>query len=100
MVNEYQSRNEYLHKELNEIDGVEYKKPDGSFYAFVNVSGLVSKLDGINDDYDLAEYFLMNADVAVVPGTAFGSKNHIRISFATSFENLQKAVERIKKILA
>ncbi len=99
MVNEYQSRNEYLHKELNAIDGVEYKKPDGSFYAFVNVSGLIERIDGIKDDYDLAEYFLMNADVAVVPGTAFGSKNHIRISFATSFENLQKAVERIKKAL-
>ena len=52
-----------------------------------------------NDDFDLAEYFLLNADVAVVPGTAFGAKNHIRISFATSFENLKKAVERIKKVL-
>ncbi len=99
MVNEYQSRNEYLHNELNTIDGVEYKKPEGSFYAFVNVDGLIKRIDGIKDDYDLAEYFLMNADVAVVPGTAFGSKNHIRISFATSFENLQEAVERIKKVL-
>tara|TARA_B100000900_G_scaffold69387_1_gene54644 strand:+ start:348 stop:1526 length:1179 start_codon:yes stop_codon:yes gene_type:complete len=99
MVDEYQSRNEYLHSELNEIDGVSYKKPDGSFYAFVDVSGLIEKIDNIKDDYDLAEYFLLNADVAVVPGTAFGAKNHIRISFATSSNNLKKAVDRIKKSL-
>jgi len=99
MVNEYQLRSEFLHKELNKIDGINYKKPDGSFYAFVDVSGLIDKIEHIKDDYDVAEYFLMKADIAVVPGTAFGAKNHIRISFATSFENLQKAVERIKKVL-
>ena len=70
------------------------------FYAFVNVNGLINKLDGIENDYDLAEYFLNYANVAVVPGTAFGSKNHIRISFATSMENLKNAVNRIKELLA
>ena len=99
MVNEYQLRSEFLHKELNKIDGINYKKPDGSFYAFVDVSGLIDKIEHIKDDYDVAEYFLMNADIAVVPGTAFGAKNHIRISFATSFDNLQIAVERINKAL-
>ena len=99
MVKEYQARNEFLHKELNNINGFNYKKPDGSFYAFVDVNGVIKKIEGVNDDFDLAEYFLLNADVAVVPGTAFGAKNHIRISFATSFENLKQAVERIKKVL-
>ena len=99
MVKEYQARNEFLHKELNAIDGFNYKKPDGSFYAFVDVNGVIEKIKEVNDDFDLAEYFLLNADVAVVPGTAFGAKNHIRISFATSFENLKQAVERIKKVL-
>jgi aspartate aminotransferase len=99
MVKQYQERSEFLHSELNKIDGIEYKKPEGSFYAFVNVNGLIDKLEGIKDDFDLAEYFLNEANVAVVPGTAFGSKNHIRISFATSLENLEKAVDRIKSLL-
>jgi len=100
MVNEYQLRSEFLHTKLNKIDGIKYKKPDGSFYAFVNVNGLINKIDGINDDFELAEYFLKEGNVAVVPGTAFGSKNHIRISFATSLENLKKAVSRIENLLA
>ena len=100
MVAEYQRRSDFLHNELNKIEGMEYKKPDGSFYAFINVDGLINNLDGINDDFDLAEYFLNEGEVAVVPGTAFGSKNHIRISFATSMENLKKAVERFKKLLS
>ena len=100
MVNEYQIRSTFLHSELNQIDGIKYKKPEGSFYAFVDVNGLIDKIENINDDFELAEYFLNEAGVAVVPGTAFGSKNHIRISFATSLENLKKAVDRIKKLLS
>ena len=100
MVSEYQLRSEYLHTELNKIEGIKYKKPEGSFYAFVDVNGLINKIENINDDFELAEYFLREADVAVVPGTAFGSKNHIRISFATSLVNLEKAVCRIKNLLS
>ena len=100
MVSEYQLRSEYLHTELNKIEGIKYKKPEGSFYAFVDVNGLINKIENINDDFELAEYFLREADVAVVPGTAFGSKNHIRISFATSLVNLEKAVGRIKNLLS
>lgn len=100
MVEQYQIRSEFLHTELNKIDGIKYKKPEGSFYAFVDVNGLINKIDNIEDDFDLAEYFLKNANVAVVPGTAFGSKNHIRISFATSLEKLKLAIERIKNLLS
>ena len=100
MVTEYQERSEFLHFELNKIDGIQYKQPDGSFYAFVNVNDLINKLKGINNDFDLAEYFLNEANVAVVPGTAFGSKNHIRISFATSMGNLKEAINRINILLA
>ena len=100
MVSEYQLRSEYLHTELNKIEGIKYKKPEGSFYAFLDVNGLINKIENINDDFELAEYFLREADVAVVPGTAFGSKNHIRISFATSLVNLEKAVCRIKNLLS
>ena len=99
MVKEYQNRSDYLHKELNKIDGIKYKKPDGSFYAFVDVNGLINKLENINDDFDLTEFFLNEANVALVPGSAFGSPNHVRISFATSLENLMEAVKRIKNAL-
>ena len=99
MVKEYQNRSDYLHKELNKIAGIKYKKPDGSFYAFVDVNGLINKLENINDDFDLAEFFLNEANVALVPGSAFGSPNHVRISFATSLENLMEAVKRIKNVL-
>ena len=100
MVNEYETRSEFLHKELNKIKGINYKKPEGSFYAFVNVYGVINRISSINDDFELAEYLLNKAGVAVVPGTAFGSPNHIRISFATSLENLKKAVNRIKNLLS
>jgi len=96
MVKEYQNRSDYLYKELNKIQGIKYKKPDGSFYAFIDVNGLINKLENINDDFDLAEYFLNEANVALVPGSAFGSPNHVRISFATSLSNLTEAVKRIK----
>ena len=99
MVKEYQNRSDYLHIELNKIDGIKYKKPDGSFYAFVDVNGLINKLENINDDFDLAEFFLNEANVALVPGSAFGSPNHVSISFATSLENLMEAVKRIKFVL-
>lgn len=96
MVKEYQNRSDYLYEELNKIQGIKYKKPDGSFYAFIDVNGLINKLENINDDFDLAEYFLNEANVALVPGSAFGSPNHVRISFATSLSNLTEAVKRIK----
>ncbi len=99
MVKEYQNRSEYLYKELNKIQGIKYKKPDGSFYAFVDVNELINNLENINDDFDLAEFFLNEANIALVPGSAFGSPNHVRISFATSMENLIEAVKRIKNAL-
>ena len=64
------------------------------------MNDLIIKLKGINNDFDLAEYFLNEANVAVVPGTAFGSKNHIRISFATSMSNLKEAINRINILLS
>ncbi len=99
MVNEYQIRSEYLHKELNNITGLQYKKPDGSFYAFVDANVAINKLENINNDYDFSEFLLNNAGVAVVPGAAFGMNNHIRISFTASLDILKEAVKRIKKAL-
>ncbi|NOQ14995.1 MAG: aminotransferase class I/II-fold pyridoxal phosphate-dependent enzyme, partial [Methyloprofundus sp.] len=99
MMVEFKKRHDYVVEELNQIPGVECLKSDGTFYVFPNVEKVCAQLDGINDDLDLAEYFIEKAGVALVPGTAFGCPGHIRISIATSMENLQSALQRIKQAI-
>jgi aspartate aminotransferase len=62
------------------------------------MSGLIERLDGIHDDIGLAEFLLDKAGVAMVPGSAFGSPGNMRLSFATSLDNLQEAVKRIRDV--
>jgi len=100
MMVEFEKRHDYVVEELNKIPGVECLKTDGTFYVFPNVEKLIANLEGVNNDLDLAEYFIEKADVALVPGSAFGCPGHIRISIATSMENLQTALERIKRAIA
>jgi aspartate aminotransferase len=94
MVKVFKQRHDYMVKALNEIDGVECLAGDGTFYVFPDFSGMQTKLN-CETDTDLAEK-LLEAGVALVPGSAFGTPGHMRISFATSDENLQKAVKRLK----
>ena len=94
MVKVFKERHDYMVKALNEIDGIECLAGDGTFYVFPDFSGMQAKL-GCATDTDLAEK-LLEAGVALVPGSAFGTPGHMRISFATSDENLQKSVERLK----
>jgi aspartate aminotransferase len=96
MCTEFKSRHDFVVNELNTIGGVDCIETDGTFYVFPNVKGLIDRLDGINNDLDFSEYLIEKAGVALVPGSAFGSPGHIRISIATSMENLKKAMERIK----
>ena len=97
MLVEFKKRHDFVVDELNNMPGIECIKSDGTFYVFPNVEHLIAELDGINNDLDLAEFFIEHADVALVPGSAFGCPGHIRISIATSMENLQTALQRIKK---
>lgn len=94
MVKVFKQRHDYMVKALNDIDGIECLAGDGTFYVFPNFSGLQDKL-GCATDTELAEK-LLEAGVALVPGSAFGTPGYMRISFATSDENLQKAVERLQ----
>lgn len=96
---EYKRRYEYLVAALNEIDGVECAGCDGAFYAFPSFKAVIDQMPDIRDDVDLAEWMLENARVAMVPGTAFGAPGHLRLSFATSMENLETCVERIRTAL-
>ena len=97
---EYKRRYEYLLNALNQIDGVDCPECDGAFYAFPSFKAVIKRMPNIRDDVELAAWMLENAGVAMVPGSAFGAPGHLRLSFATSMENLQTCVSRIKAALA
>ena len=99
MMTEFKKRHDFVVAELNTIEGVDCLTTDGTFYVFPNIEKLLNRLDGIDSDLDFAEYLIEKAGVALVPGTAFGAPGHMRISIATSMENLSTALERIKQAI-
>ncbi len=96
MTAAYKERHDYLVAALNDIAGFECRAGEGTFYAFPRVSGALASL-GLADDLALTELLINEANVAVVPGSAFGAPGYIRLSFACSMEALQEAVARIKR---
>ena len=99
MVEQYKIRHDYLCSALNAIEGFKTSPGTGAFYLFPDVKNVIEK-KGFSDDVELSEYLIESANVAVVPGSAFGSKGYIRLSYATSLENIKEAVERISKSLS
>jgi aspartate aminotransferase len=103
MLVEFDKRRKYLVGELGNIEGVSCMMPNGAFYAFPNIKGILGKsFNGtkIDDSSALASYLLEEAHVALVPGSAFGAEGYLRMSYATSMENLEKGIDRIKSALA
>ncbi len=98
MCTAFKERHDWLVPALNELPGVTCSAGEGSFYAFADFSGAIEKL-GLKDDLELAEHLLEKALVASVPGTAFGSPGHLRLSFACDLDTLKQAVERIRTAL-
>lgn len=98
MVKEYKNRHQYLCEALNSLDGFKAVPGTGAFYLFPNINEAIEAL-GMKDDLEFSEYLLETAGVAVVPGTAFGAKGYIRISYATSMDALEESISRIKKVL-
>lgn len=96
MCVEFKKRHDYVVAEFNKIDGIDCIETDGTFYVFPNIEKLLARLEGIDDDLAFSEYLIEQAGVALVPGSAFGTPGHIRISIATSMANLEKALERIR----
>ena len=94
----FKQRHDYIVAALNSLPGVSCLESAGAFYAFADVRGAMRNL-GLRDDGAFTEYLLNHAGVAVVAGSGFGCNGHIRLSFATSMENLQQAVERIRAVL-
>ena len=98
MAKEYERRHTFIFNALNSIKGFKTVAATGAFYTFPEVTGVIKDLN-LSDDIELSDYLIEKANVAVVPGSAFGAKGHIRISFATSMELLKEAVNRIEDML-
>lgn len=100
MLIAFKERHDHILTRLNKIPGFSCLPADGTFYLFPNVSKLIASLPDINNDVELAEYLIEKAEVALVPGSAFGLEDHIRLSIATSLEKLNDAIDRIENILS
>jgi len=99
MVVQFRERHDYLVEALVELPGVECLAGDGTFYAFPRVENAITAY-GADDDVDFCSRLLDDAGVALVPGSAFGTPGYMRLSFATSMENLRNAIDRLGKALA
>lgn len=98
MVVEFDRRRQVMVDRLNRITGVSCRMPGGAFYAFPNISGVLGRRgpEGpVDSPQALANYLLTQAQIAVVPGEPFGSPHHIRLSYATSMEAIQRGLDRI-----
>ena len=96
----FQERRDFVVSSLNQIKGIECLNPDGAFYVFPSCKALIGKKDPngnvINNDTDFVKSLLEHSGIAVVQGSAFGLEGFFRISYATSMENLKKALDKIK----
>ncbi|MBT8060525.1 MAG: pyridoxal phosphate-dependent aminotransferase [Gammaproteobacteria bacterium] len=95
----FRERHEFMLDALNELPGVDCPACDGAFYAFPSFQAVIDRMGNIKDDVELATWLLEQAGVATVPGTAFGAPGHLRLSFASSLEDLAEAIERIRTAL-
>ena len=103
MVSEFRKRKDYIVYALEQIPGVKCFSPEGAFYVFPNVSkvyGHSYKDRKITNSTELIDYLLDEANVAAVPGVAFGSDDHIRLSYATSMKNIEEGIKRIKSAVS
>jgi aspartate aminotransferase len=95
----FKARHDFVVAGLNAIPGISCLAGAGTFYAFAHVEGAMRAL-GLKDDNEFAEYLLLHAGVAVVPGSGFGAPNHMRISFACSMDVLKDALRRIEQAVS
>ena len=99
MCDLFKQRHDYVYETLNAMTGVAVLPSDGTFYSFPSFQAVIDRMDGIEDDVQLAQLLLEKADVALVPGSAFGLSGYIRLSYATDMKSLQTALTRIQEVL-
>ena len=97
MVEAFERRHDFLVDSLNAIDGIECPRSGGAFYSFPKVQGLIERL-GLKDDVEFSTYCLEKLSLAVVPGSAFGAPGYVRLSFATSMDNIKLSVEKLARV--
>ncbi len=103
MVEQFDIRRKHIIEALNDIDGVACTTPNGAFYVFPDISAVFGKnYNGrvIKNSLDFSDYLLEEMNIAVVPGSAFGSDNNIRLSYVTSMENIDKGITRLRDGIA
>ncbi len=98
MLAEYRRRRDFVIRRLRQIPGVTCAEPKGAFYAYPNIGAAIGK-NGIQDTLSFAEQVLDEARVAVVPGEAFGTAEHVRISYATSLHELERGLDRLHNFI-
>jgi aspartate aminotransferase len=98
MLAEYAKRRKFVLDRLRAIPGVKCAEPGGAFYAYPNISAAFGR-GGIKDSVDFSAKLLEKVHVAVTPGEAFGTNDHVRISYATSMELLDKGIKRIHEFM-
>lgn len=102
MVEEFKKRREYAYNRVNEIKGLSCIEPKGAFYIMINISEYIGKtIQGmkIEGSLDFTKLLLEKGNVAIVPGIAFGNDNLVRLSYATSLENIKEGLNRIESVL-
>ena len=102
MLKAFDERRKYMVETINAIENLSCQMPKGAFYVMVNISKLIGKtINGhkIDSSMDFAEYLLDTANVAVIPGAGFGTDNYVRLSYATSLENIKEGLGRIKRAI-
>jgi aspartate aminotransferase len=100
MTKAFKDRHDYVLGELRKINGVRCSPCDGTFYIFPCFNELIANTAAINNDIELAEYLLNEAEIALIPGSAFGAEGYLRISYATSMDKLIEAMQRMQAALA
>jgi len=98
MLQAYKARSDFIVAALNDIPGFECREGEGAFYAFPKITEAIART-GLNSDAEVVQRVLERSDVVMVPGTPFGVPGYVRLSFACSIEELEKAIDRIRAAL-
>ena len=99
MLTAFEQRHNFVVESLNGMNGVDCISADGTFYAFPNVQAAIDANPDTKNDVEFSAHVLDKAGVAVVPGSAFGTDGHIRLSFATDMGTLEQAMQRMGDLL-
>jgi aspartate aminotransferase len=100
----FDKRRKYMVKRLNNMEGISCLTPVGAFYAFPNISKILERgieYNGkkISNSFDISNFILKEAEVALIPGSAFEAEGYLRLSYATSMEDIKEGLDRIENIL-